>query len=205
MPPVLRPSPSDDPRPTLYGSSTIRRALTRHASAITDWAHLRKYSSDAEFVIQTVVDALEHALGDGDKAVQTLQTLHGWKADMNLRNHVAVAAKHFPECFNYLVTEWVLRTGIRFPGKPGDLVLYWDKENQRKGRVAKVYNKFSTADIEGENGTKVVAAEHVIMNITSGESAVPFRVVHHPAKLSNIIPSSELLPFPADSEKHLKE
>lgn len=169
MSPHLRVVTQPGDRPTLLDPLCIRRAVTRHAFAITDWARKRSYSADDEFTVAAIVDAIEHARGDEARAVRTLQIVHGWTPDEALGRHLSMALKHLKECHRYCVIEWVLRTGTRFPGRVTDLVVFWDGVNQRTGRIKEIHREIAAAMIEGESGTTdLVVAELIVCNRTRG-------------------------------------
>jgi hypothetical protein len=199
---VLRPPLDNDPRPRCFDMDVLILTVRRHTE-IAQWAQRRGYSDDPEYAITALAEAIEHADGVPDKAVRALNVLHRWEDDFLLRNHLASALKHLPECWNFMMLKWVVRTGMRFPAKVGDLVIFFDGEHQRKGRVVKKNVLIASAEIEGENGTHgQVMAEHVLANLTTSRYGGILQVVSNRAPSSAITIPIEVTgnDKPCDSE-----
>lgn len=173
----LRPAPEDDPRPRRLDIATCLLSVTRHTE-IEKWAQRRGLSDDPDYARRVLANAIEQASGDPEKTVSAMQVLHQWEPDFPLLGHAISAIKHLPECWDYLILQWVVRTGMRFPGKTGDLVLFWDGEHQRKGRVGEIVTTRASSMVQGESGhIGPVMAENVIANITTGEAGNGMKVI----------------------------
>lgn len=199
----LRSPPDGDARPRRFDLATARLAVTRHAPDIAIWAKKRGYIGDGaeEYAINTLAEAIEYADGDPDRVVRALTLLHGWKDDFWLRGHVGMAIKHLDDCWRFRILVWVVRTGMRFPGEAGHLVIFWDGEYQRKGRVVRKLRDVAAALVETELGREAtVLAEFVVANMTTGESAVPVHLrVISPPRLIPITNNEAEVQKPCDS------
>ena len=165
----LRPPPAAL-RPTLTEFDTVIDAVTANKDAILSWAFANGHShgETEESIIDLVTTAISQAEGDAPRAARLMELTCRWKVDERIIWHFTVVKKNLPSVLNLRIMRWVLATGVRFPGKVDDLVVFVSSDQfQRTGRVVKLLNQYAQALVLGESGGKgIINAEAVVANKT---------------------------------------
>lgn len=180
MPSVLRPVPVGDPRPSSFAPAVLEAAVRSNGKAICDWVKRHRYENTVaepslypdidDAILFVVADVVDRSLGDPAKASRLLEAVYGWEANDKLAWHLEVVRRNLEPAKKLAVMRWVLRTGMRFPGRRHDLILFYDDTGViRKGRVQSLDLPLARATVKGENGTEsTVNAEMVRENISLG-------------------------------------
>lgn len=153
-------------------------AVESNRDAILQWVKRMGYENTVadqgvdidQAILSVVTDVVDRAMGDPGKAARFLEAVYGWAANDKLVWHLEMVRKNLAPAQVRAVMAWVLRTGIRFPAREKDFLLFYDETALlRKGRVVSLEPSLARAIVEGENGTKSpVLAELVRANMTQG-------------------------------------
>lgn len=175
MPPVihsraLRRVDPKDPRPHPLAEIICGRAAQVVAPEVLKWANGRVPDflddSRATFVVTV---ALAKAGADAFRAGTVLRETFFFPVDMALVKLLDQAIDLLPSCLKVVTGEWAMRTGIRFPGKAGDLIEYYDENDcQVAGKVHTVDAAHAMAVVirEIDDEAVKVCAEQVVANVT---------------------------------------
>lgn len=170
----LRSPPANDPRPLPLNDAVIERALATVREALTDWGKLHAGALSPEALMFAVQACTPKAGFDGFRLGH--QMLVDFRVPVNdaltgvLRAYIAELT---PAC-RIVTAEWVMRNGIRFPGKPGDNIEWVDEAGVRKaGRIYGVNSLLASASVirATDERAEIVICEQVIANLDQGRYA----------------------------------
>jgi len=154
----------------MFDQLTVVAAVAANREAILAWAANRGFSAgeEPEVILGNVVSAISKSDGDEARAARLMELAFQWKVDDKLLRHFEVVKKNIPIAHAMRVHRWVIETGIRFPGRIGDLITFMASDNHnRKAQVVGLLDRDASAVVKGESGASgIVTAEDVIANHT---------------------------------------
>ncbi len=171
--PRLRIIPVDDPRPTLDSDEVIARAVIQVIEDLIPWVQRWTKSPIAVDKVAAIVAlAVKASKGDGFSVAVYLKTEEGWPVDMQACRMFDRICSAIPYALRTVTREWVVRSGMRFPAKAGDVIDWWIDGRERRGSVYSILGDESAALIYPQTGLGTgnlvkVLAEDVVDNITT--------------------------------------
>lgn len=172
----LRNAPEGDQRPEPLSTPVVDRALESRLPDVKAWLKPRIPSLEDGDVKFALSSALKGSGADAFRAGVILKDMFSWPVDIDLIMILRDAIEGLAIALKIETGHWVLRTGLRFPGKDGDTI-EWEDENgrARAGTIKTIDRTYAQALVQPPDGlTKVhkpvrVIAESVTANITQAE------------------------------------
>lgn len=164
------------PRPQPFAPAVIREACLPVIPQVSAWlkSHVPLLTLDdkaVEFCLVTAF-ATPHVGADAFRAGLILyQPAVAWPVDMALVRLLDEIVSRLPGALKVVVGRWVIEHGLRFPGEAGDMVEYFDdQDQQRAGRVYCVLPATGTAVITraADEINTIICLEQVVANLTRG-------------------------------------
>jgi hypothetical protein len=180
MPESLRQLPEGERRPEPLDPAVLNRAVNARHEEITKWLAPRVPTLTPEAVTFAVTAAIKRGGADGFRASMFLKTEFEWPVDMELCGWVRDCCNAMAFALRAVTREWVVRVGIRFPGKDGEKI-EWVNEgsHEHAGVIISVDPSYAAAIVQRYiSGSPMhqpvrVFAEDVYANINRGEYGSP--------------------------------
>lgn len=176
----LRTPPATDGRPDPLADSVIRRAVAGRMDEIKAWLKPRFVDqAQDDAILEAITVALRAGGADGFRMSVILKNDFSWPADMGLALLMRDVTDSLALALRIETSEWAMRTGLRFPAKSNDQIVWADHTDKlRGGTVIAVDNGYASALVQPFEGLvkagepRRVLAERVVSNITTDEHAV---------------------------------
>lgn len=164
------------PRPQPFEPAVIREACRPVIPAVAGWLklHAPMLSLDDQAIEFCLIAAFAtpHVGADAFRAGLILaQPAVAWPVNMALVRLLDEIASRLPGALKIVVGRWVVEHGLRFPGAAGDMIEYFDEEDQqRAGRVYCALAATGTAVITraADERNVTICLEQVVANLTQG-------------------------------------
>jgi hypothetical protein len=136
----LRPAPQDAPRPKLDDTDVLTRAVASCRAEIIAWMDdiddERTQPECVDFAVTTALARTSVTGLDGFRAAALLQIQFGYPADHDLVVLLKRVIERVPNALRDAERDWVLKTGMRAPAKPGDAIAWLSPDDEpREGFV----------------------------------------------------------------------
>ncbi|UTC29787.1 hypothetical protein BAJUN_01570 [Bajunvirus bajun] len=169
---VLRPVAANDPRPTVTHPAVANLAIDGHMPALVEWTKTR-LPVDEDMIRFAVGMALKAGGLDGFRIASHLRDVFSWPANDELTAILKQVTGALNTACDVIAGQWVLRTGIRFPGKVGDTVEFVAVDGSIQVGVVTDMLKLRAMGYVTLGGEEnyLVPAEAVVGNVTTSTYA----------------------------------
>lgn len=172
----LRYAPEGDERPEPLSKPVVDRALESRLVDVKAWLKPRMPTLTDSDIMFAVASALKGSGADAFRAGVILKDMFSWPVDIDLIMVLRDAIQGLAIALKIETGLWVLRVGLRFPGKDGDTIEWEDEFGKaRAGTIKTIDATYAQALVQPPDGlTKVhkpvrVCAETVTANITQAD------------------------------------
>ncbi|USN15640.1 hypothetical protein KIKIMORA_05220 [Brevundimonas phage vB_BpoS-Kikimora] len=176
-PAPLSPLPEGDGRPDPLADAVIARSVEAHIPALLDWLRPRVPALEPHEICAGVIAAVRRSGADGFRAACHLKNENSWPADMGLCLILRDITHHLDFALRQVTSEWVMRTGYRFPAKDREQIEWIDGAGRKRmGEVVAVDRSLAAGVVQPVEGLlkagdpRRVLAEQVITNLTTGKA-----------------------------------
>lgn len=172
---AIRPVDPADPRPTFHSDDVLLTAIRSVSPAIIAWAKTRATpavmeEAHLEFALS---QAIKTAGVDAFRIGVILQASWNWPVDFTLMTLINAVVEALPAALRIVSGQWVVRTGLRFPGVEGDMIEFVNAEGEPATGIITAVSKLEarayvnpSIGVEVSEETIAVAAEDVYANVT---------------------------------------
>lgn len=185
----LRPAPEHDARPDPLDDAVVARAAKTRLDEVRAWLKPRIPSLTDEEITEALSSSVKRGGADGFRMAVSLKNDFSWPADIEL----TLACRDICDALAFALKletgVWALRTGMRFPGKSNDQVVWIDAAGRKMmGTVVAGDACYASGLVQPFEGLvkagqpRRVLAEQVIANITTDEHAAPLLTAPKKAK-----------------------
>ena len=178
-PAFLRSAPREDPRPDPLAAEVLLRATNARLDEIKAWLSPRLPALSEEEIKFALMTGMKRGGADGYRASRAIQDEFGWPVDIELCQFVRDTCNALAFALRTETRAWVVRVGLRFPGKDGDKIEWLDEGGKAcAGQIIAVDRNLACAIVQPSDGLykagkpRRVHAEQVTANTTKGEYAV---------------------------------
>lgn len=175
---ALRTIDPQDPRPSFADDAVLVAMIDLAAPTVVQWARGRTRDLDPIEARFAILTAIRQYGVDAFRVGLALQANFHWPVDITLVKLLDGMVESLPATLRHITNEWVVRTGLRFPGKEGDTVEYLDERGEPcVGIVQGVLKAQARAFVLKTTGDLVdpeplsVPAEAIYANVTQSRYA----------------------------------
>jgi len=166
----LRPAPTNAPRPTALHFDVVSRGVRGAIIPIAAWCAARIQVNEEAMVFAVATSIVRGGL-DGFRSGCALREHFNWPVDYTLTRILHEITERLPSALKVETAEWVIRTGLRFPGAVGDKIEFIDESERRfAGEIMALEKSFAGAIVrlDKDDALARAFAEQVVANVTQG-------------------------------------